>query len=70
MRITCTTTFLHGRDRFEAGDVRAVSDEDGRYFIANGWASEPGGEPATDAAASDTTLTVKNSKHAQEARNG
>lgn len=38
MRIECTTTFLHGADRFEAGDVRTVPDELGAYFIAQGWA--------------------------------
>lgn len=69
MRIHCTTTFLHGRDRFEAGDTRTVSDEDASYFIGNGWATEICGEAAAPAAG-DVTLDIKNATNAQEARNG
>ena len=69
MRIHCTATFLHGRDRFEEGDTRTVSDEDARYFIGNGWATEIGGDPV-ESAAGDVTLDIKKSTHAQEASNG
>lgn len=48
MRIECTTTFLDGRERFEAGDIFTVDDERGARLIANGWAKEPG---ATDSPA-------------------
>lgn len=37
-RIVCTTTFLHGTDRFESGDVRSVPADDAAYFVAQGWA--------------------------------
>lgn len=39
MKIEIMTTFLDGRDRFESGDVRTVSDEDGERFVAAGWAA-------------------------------
>ena len=58
MKIICTTTFKHGRDAFELGDVRTVDDDIGAYFIANGWAREPGAE-AVAAAIGDTTLDVQ-----------
>lgn len=70
MRITCTTTFLHGRDRFEAGDVRTVSDDDARYFIGNGWAAEVGAEAAPAADLPPTSLDIQSATHAQEARHG
>lgn len=58
MKIICTTTFLDGRDRFEAGEVRVVDDAAGARFIAAGWAREPGAE-AVAAAMGDTTLDVQ-----------
>lgn len=74
MRIQCTTTFLHGRDRFEAGDVRNVSDEDARYFIGQQWAVPAAGDAQATAAApaapAVTTLDIHNTVHAQEARHG
>lgn len=69
MRITCTTTFLHGRDRYEQGDTRTVSDEDGAYFISNGWAAEGGSDPVP-AAAGDVTLAIHDAAHDQEAKHG
>lgn len=42
MKIVCLTTFLDGRDRYEEGDTRTVSDKDGQRFIKNGWASAEG----------------------------
>jgi hypothetical protein len=70
MRISCTTTYLHGRDRFEAGDVRTVSDDDARYFIGNGWAAEVGGEAAAATDLPPIALDIQNATHAQEARHG
>ena len=65
MRIECTTTFLHGADRFEQGDIRSVPDELGAYFIAQGWANNPGELPSAD-----VTLDVHNSIHASEVTHG
>ena len=70
MRIHCTTTFLHGRDRFEAGDVRTVSDDDARYFIGNGWATEVGDAAAPVADLPPISLDIQSATHAQEARHG
>lgn len=67
MRIKCLTTFLEGRDRFEAGDVRTVPDADAARFIAAGWAAaaddamHPG---APDAAAGPVTLDINPGSHA------
>lgn len=58
MKIVCTTTFLDGRDRFEAGEVRVVDDSAGARFVANGWAREPGADAVT-ASTGDTTLDVQ-----------
>lgn len=69
MKITCTTTFLDGPERFEAGDTRTVSDERGAYFIKNGWAHAAGSEPAA-AASGDVTLAVHNATLGQEVRHG
>lgn len=38
MRIEITSTCLHGRDRFAAGDTRVVDDGLGGYLVAHGWA--------------------------------
>lgn len=40
MKIEALTPFLDGTDRFEAGDIRTVSDERGYKFIAHGWAKQ------------------------------
>jgi hypothetical protein len=61
MRITVKQTFLHGRDRFEASDMRVVSDEDGAYFVKNGWAAE-GSAEAMPASSGEVTLGIQNSK--------
>lgn len=53
MRIKCLTTFLEGRDRFEAGDVRTVPDADAARFIAAGWAAD-----AADAVTADDQATT------------
>lgn len=49
VRIACTSTFLHGAARFEAGDLRTVTNDDAAYFCAQGWAHRAG----------DTGLTVQ-----------
>lgn len=61
MKIECKTTFLHGRDRYEAGDIRTVDDELGRYFIKNGWATAPG-EAALPQLSGEVTLDVQNGR--------
>jgi hypothetical protein len=71
MKIHCTTTFLEERDRFEAGDTRTVPDEMGQRFIANGWATEVGGEPAPSSAPeAPTTLNIKRATHKTGAKHG
>ncbi len=71
MRIVCDTTFLDGRDRFEAGETRVVADDRGAYFIAQKWAHEQGAQPAAAAdASSPVTLTVANAAHGQETNHG
>lgn len=62
MRIQILTTFLDGRDRFEVGDIRTVSDADGARFLAAGWArladgtDAPSAPPAVQAASVDLTI--------------
>lgn len=34
MRIEILKTFLDGRDRYEKGEIRMVSDKDGEYFCS------------------------------------
>ncbi len=58
MKIQILNTFLDGRDRYEAGDIRTVPDDDGARFVAAGWAKDLAGqvatgEPATGEAALD-----------------
>ena len=69
MKITCTTTFLDGPERFESGDVRTVDDKRGAYFVANGWATADG-QSAGAAAPGDASLAIANGNHGQEARHG
>ena len=64
MRIECITTFLHGADRFEAGDMRTVPDDLGAYFVAQGWAK--GGEPVIG----DVVLDVQDGIHDVKDSNG
>lgn len=70
MKIVCDTTFLDGRDRFEKGDVRTVSDEDGARFIKNKWAHKLGDSPADLPLMDPANLDVQNAKHAQGVTNG
>lgn len=39
MNITATTTFLHGRDRYEEGEDYDVDTALAGYFVGNGWAT-------------------------------
>ena len=62
MKIKCLTTFLDGSDRFEKDDERTVPDEDGAYFVANGWAEDTAGRVATVNPASGVTdMAINNS---------
>lgn len=62
MKIEALSTFLDGRDRFEAGDIRSVPDADGSRFCAAGWAKDISRSVATgDAASGATDLAVDNS---------
>lgn len=70
MKITCLTTFLDGRDRFEKGDVRTVDDERGAYFVGHGWAAEMGSDVVAAEHAGDVSLDVNNSALGQEANHG
>lgn len=59
MWIQVRTTFLDGRDRFVAGEVRCVDDEAAQRFIGNRWAAEVSAPPTPDApAASGETVTL------------
>lgn len=39
MKINVIHTFLHGEARYEEGQTANVSNEEGRYFVDNGWAT-------------------------------
>lgn len=58
MKIQCTTTFLDGMRRFEAGDVVTVEDARGAYFVANGWAVVVRGAGAEAAAPSGGAVAL------------
>lgn len=72
MKIECTTTFLDGADRFEAGDIRTVDDERGARLVANGWAADLAVRVATSAVADGavTDLAIQNVTVTQEASHG
>lgn len=71
MKIQCTTTFLEGTERFEAGDIRTVPDDVGARLVANGWAVDVSGEVAAGGAAvGEATLDIQNLTTAQEVRHG
>lgn len=62
MKIEVLTPFLDGTDRFEAGDIRTVSDERGTLFVAQGWAKDVEGRIANGTAApASTDLDIQNS---------
>lgn len=75
-KITCTTTFLDGRDRFEAGEslatesgcgCRVITQEQATRFVAAGWASASGEDVAGGAAAAD--LDIHSGQHGHKAVN-
>lgn len=75
MKIHCDVRFLDGRDVYEKGDIRVVSDERGVYFVGNGWAHDvtPGDAYATTAensATGETSLDVQNVTQTQEVKYG
>lgn len=47
MQITANQVFLHGGQRYEAGETYEVSDGDGTYFVNVGWATAEGLETGT-----------------------
>jgi hypothetical protein len=63
MKITCTTTFLDGRRRFENGDVVTVDDADAARFIEAGWAEAHGDQSGalSTGAAPPAELSIHNS---------
>lgn len=66
MKIKVACNFKHGKDEFHLNDVRTVSDEDGQYFIANGWATDASGRADPVATApGETTLEIQNVTHQQ-----
>lgn len=67
MRIECITTFLHGRERFEAGDIFTVSDDLGGYFVKNGWAKQVGTEQPAPVPQAPVDLQINSSNHGQAA---
>lgn len=69
MKIECTTTFLDGTSRYEAGDIRTVPDEMAHKFIALGWATQAG-QPATEPATGDASLDIHNSAIGHGANHG
>ena len=70
MRIECTTTFLHGRERFEKGDIRTVDDARGAYFVENGWAKDITSDAAVAPFVGDTDLAIQNVNLATGVTNG
>lgn len=42
MKITANQVFLHGEDRYEAGETYDVPDALGGYFVGVGWADADG----------------------------
>ncbi len=69
--IQCTTTFLDGRERFEAGETRVVDAERAERFIAAGWATAAGAPDATASSPQQpASLEIHNSVIGQVARHG
>ena len=61
MKIEVLNTFLDGKDRLEAGDIRTVDDERGARFVANGWAKDQAGRVATGSKAGSADMTIQKS---------
>ena len=65
MKIEILETFLDGKERYEKGDTRTVSEENGAYFCAMGWASDVDGKVATGARQQngEARLDIRGSQH-------
>lgn len=64
MRIKVLMPFLHGRERFEKDDQFTIDDEQGAYFVKNGWAEDmSGAEETANANSGEVTLDIQNGKH-------
>ena len=71
MKIEALTTFIIGRDRFEAGDVRTVSDESGAFYCDCGWAKDITGQTTTGTQADGSVdLAIQNATHSLGDSNG
>lgn len=79
MRIHCTTTFLDGRDRFEAGEslatesacgCRVITADQAERFTAAGWARWVDDTAAAAPDAESVTIAVQNGTHTQGAHHG
>lgn len=79
MQIKVLQPFKHGRDSYHPDDVRTVSDEDGAYFAAHGWATrntdpQPVKDPAppqeTMPPPLAVTLDVQSLRTSQGVQNG
>lgn len=77
LKITCITTFMDGRDRFEAGEslateagcgCRVITADQAERFVAAGWAKDGSGDVAEAAPAQ--ALTINDGQHGQEASHG
>ena len=69
MKIEILETFLDGRDRYEKGEIREVSDDSGVYFCGCGWAKDTLGkvETAPRQENGEVRLDVRGSEHNQVA---
>jgi len=68
MKIEVLEFFLDGKDRYEEGDIRTVSQEDGEYFCSNGWAEDVEGKVATgERQTKKSVLDVRGTTHGQKA---
>lgn len=76
MRVNCTTTFMDGRDRFEAGEplatesgcgCRVITQDQAERFVAAGWASADGESVSSGATTAD--LQINNGQHGHKAAN-
>ena len=65
MKIEALERFLDGTNVYEKGDVRTVPDEDGAYFVRNGWAKDVEGKVDTgERDISHVKLDTRKSLHA------
>ena len=69
MIIEILETFLDGRNKYAAGEVREVSHKDAEYFCKCGWARDTTGsiETAPRMENGKTILDIRGSNHEQTA---